>query len=268
MPMKFGLIHYNAPGANLEEFLRYAVDSGFDCTELQNRDVWPEGEEHPERRAEEARALADRLGIAISAFSAGNDFVVLEEDVVAAQVARMKRICDLAEILGTKVIRTEGGQPKESVPEDRWVDAMAGCFRRCLEFAEPRGIRFAVDNHGYVTNAPGILPALFEAVPSPSVGTNLDTMNYRWWGNSVEECDRLYEQVASKTFHTHLKDGTGSRKEYVGAALGEGEIHLDHAVRTLKAAGYQGPWIAEYEGRTDSAEGYRKCLEWMKAHID
>jgi len=93
-------------------------------------------------------------------------------------------------------------------------------------------------------------------------------MNYRWWGNSVEECDRLYEQVASKTFHTHLKDGTGSRKEYVGAALGEGEIHLDHAVRTLKAAGYQGPWIAEYEGRTDSAEGYRKCLEWMKAHID
>ena len=117
--MKFGIIHYNAPGATLEEFLRYAVDSGFDCTELQVHDVWPDGEANPERRAEEARKLTERLGIAVSALSAGNDFVVLEEEAVRAQVARMKRVCELAEILGTKVIRTEGGQPKESVPEER-----------------------------------------------------------------------------------------------------------------------------------------------------
>ncbi len=266
--MKFGIIHYNAPGATLEEFLRYAVDSGFDCTELQVHDVWPDGEANPERRAEEARKLTERLGIAVSALSAGNDFVVLEEEAVRAQVARMKRVCELAEILGTKVIRTEGGQPKESVPEERWVDAMAGCFERCLEWAEPMGIRFAVDNHGYVTNAPGILPALFAKVPSACLGTNLDTMNYRWWGNSVGECDRLYAQVAAKTFHTHLKDGTGSRENYVGAALGRGEIHLEHAVRLLKDAGYQGPWVAEYEGRDPSFDGYRQCLAWMKAHID
>lgn len=265
--MKFGLIHYNAPGANTEEFLRFAADAGFDCAELRAGDVWPAGEENPERRAEAVRRVADSLGIATSALSGENDFIVLEEEAIRAQVARMKRICDLAEILGTKVIRTEGGRPKESVPEEKWVDAMAECLRRCLEFAEPRGIKFAVDNHGLVTNKPGVLPALFAAVPSDCVGTNLDTMNYRWWGNSVEECDRIYEQVAPKTFHTHLKDGTGSRREYRGCALGEGEIHLEHAVRVLKAAGYNGPWVVEYEGRTDPAEGYRKSLAWMKAHI-
>ncbi len=266
--MKFGLIHYNAPGgADLDVFLRYAVDSGFDCTELQIQDVWNSNVENPERRAEEVRRLADSLGIAVSALSAGNDFVQVEEEAIQAQVERMKRVAGLAQILGTNVLRTEGGQPKESVPEARWVDAMAGCIGRCLEFAEEMGTKFAVDNHGYVTNAPGILPALFERLPSPCLGTNLDTMNYRWWGNSVEECDRIYAQVAAKTFSTHMKDGTGSRGEYVGAALGEGEIHLDYAVKTIKAAGYQGPWVAEYEGRTDSGEGYQKCLAWMKAHI-
>lgn len=265
--MKFGLIHYNAPGANVEEFLNYAVDSGFDCTELSLGDVWAAGNEHPERTAEKVRKLADTLGVAVSALSAGNDFVVLEEDAIRAQVDRMKRICALAQILGTNVLRTEGGQPKESVPEDRWVEAMAGCCSRVLEFAEPMGIKLAVDNHGYVTNKPGVLPALFEKVPSPFLGTNLDTMNYRWWGNSVEECDRIYAQVASKTFSTHMKDGTGSRANYVGAALGEGEIHLELAVRLLKEAGYNGPWVAEYEGREDTGIGYRKCLAWMKREI-
>ncbi|MDH7570358.1 MAG: sugar phosphate isomerase/epimerase family protein [Armatimonadota bacterium] len=265
--MKFGLVHYNAPGANLEEYFQFLAETGFDCTELLTRDVWGPGEENPERAAEAVRKLADRYGIAVSAFAAGNDFVVLDPDAVKAQVARMERCANIAEILGTKVIRSEGGQPKESVPEEKWVDAMAECFRRCLEWAEPRGIKLSVDNHGLVTNKPGVLPALFEKVPSPCLGTNLDTMNYRWWGTPVEECDRIYAQVAPKVFSTHLKDGFGSRKEYVGMALGEGEIHLTVAVSLLKQAGFKGPWVAEYEARTDKVEGCRKCLEWMKQHI-
>jgi hypothetical protein len=47
---------------------------------------------NPERRAEEARKpWPSASGIAVSALSAGNDFVVLEEEAVRAQVARMKR---------------------------------------------------------------------------------------------------------------------------------------------------------------------------------
>ena len=265
--MNFGIIHYNAPGKTLEEFLRYAAETGFGWVELQIRDVWPEGCESPENEAESAARFIEKAGLSVSALAASNDFVVLQEEEVRAQVERMRRICGLAQILGCNAIRTEGGSPKDVVPPEKWADAIAGCLIRCREFIEPAGMRLAIDNHGYITNEAGIQKQIISAVGSANVGVNLDTMNYRWFGHDLETIRDIYQEVAPLTFHTHMKDGTGSRKNYKGAALGEGEIDLAWAVTCLKKAGYQGVWCAEYEGREDPAVGYAKCLDWMKANI-
>jgi sugar phosphate isomerase/epimerase len=267
MVAKLGLIHYNAPGRTVAEFLDYAQVAGFGYVELQIGDVWRPEVAVPEKEAEAVRRLAEERGLGISALAAGNDFVVLEEEEVRRQVERMRRICKLAQILGTNVIRTEGGAPKPQVPEERYVEAMAGCLTRCREFIEPDHILLAVDNHGLVTNNADLQVELFQRVGSKNVGANLDTMNYRWMGHDLETIDRYYRIIAPYTFHTHLKDGTGSRAEYVGAALGEGEIHLDWAVQCLREAGYDGVWCAEYEGREDPFIGYRKCLHWMQANL-
>jgi sugar phosphate isomerase/epimerase len=64
-----------------------------------------------------------------------------------------------------------------------------------------------------------------------------------------------------------MKDGRGSRENYVGAALGEGEIDLRHAVKCLKDAGYDGVWCAEYEGTEPTDIGYRKCADWLRANV-
>ena len=264
--MKYGVIHYNAPGDTFEEFLQYASETGFDSVEVALKDVWDPDKGEPEQQAEEAKVLLEKYGIEASALAAGNDFVQLDEEQIKAQVERMERICKLAKVIGADCLRTEGGQPKDSVPEEKWAEAMAECLRRCLEFCEPMQIGLAVDNHGYVTNDPDVMLKMLDLVESPWVGTNLDTMNYRWWGNELEKIDWVYEQVAARTLHTHLKDGTGSRQNYVGAALGDGEINLKHVVDCLLKAGYKGVWCAEYEGKEDSAIGYAKCLEWMKAN--
>ena len=43
-----------------------------------------------------------------------------------------------------------------------------------------------------------------------------------------------------------------------------GEIHLDHAIKCFKAAGYGGPWTAEYEGpEAEGGVGYEKCYKWL-----
>jgi sugar phosphate isomerase/epimerase len=264
--MNLGIIHYNAPGKTLEEFLKYAADTGFGFVELQIRDVWPEGCSSPEKEAESAARLVQQADLKVSALAASNDFVVLDDAEVKAQAERMKRVCGLAKLVGCSVIRTEGGSPKDSVPKEKWADAIAGCLKRCREFIEPMNIRLAIDNHGQITNEAGIQKKIIMAVDSPNVGVNLDTMNYRWFGHDLQTIHAIYEEVAPSAFHTHLKDGTGSRQTYVGAALGDGEIELAWAVECLKKAGYAGVWCAEYEGREDTGIGYAKCLKWMKAN--
>jgi len=266
--VKFGMIHYNAPGDTLEEFLDYAAEAGFRYLELGCRDAWPEGDEKPEKRTEEVRRALVARGLAASALQAGNDFIVLKEDGLAGEVERMRRVAGLARILGTDLLRIDAGWPREPARGKEWLSAVVEGMKGCLEFAEVMNIRFALDNHGITTNKAEFQLEVLSQVNSPRLGLNLDTMNYRWFGHDLETIDRYYEMVAPHVFHVHLKDGRGSRAEYVGTALGEGEIHLEHAVASLRRAGYQGVWCAEYEGpKAESADGYRKCLAWMRTHI-
>ncbi|MBI2194635.1 MAG: sugar phosphate isomerase/epimerase [Planctomycetes bacterium] len=265
--MQFGVIHYNTPGDTLEAFLDYAAQTGFDAVELFSGDVWGTKVENPEREAERVRKLVESRGLSISALGAGNDFVLLDSDAISQQVERMSRICRLARIAGTSVIRTEGGRRKPEVPQAKECEAMAECLKRCRDFIERDEVYLAVDNHGHVTNDGDLQARLFRLVGSPFVGANLDTMNYRWMGHAVETCDRFYDLMAPYTFHTHMKDGRGSQKEYVGEALGEGEIHLLHALRALKRSGYRGVFCSEWEGRGDKGAGYAKCLAWLKANV-
>lgn len=265
-----GIIHYNLPKEwSLTDFLTYCRETGFECVELSVADIWDESDpsSDPKTGAEAVRKTVDELGLKVSALSSSNDFVVLDESAIRSQIERMKQICQAAPILGTDVIRTEGGQPKDEVAESRYVEAMAGCLTRCLEFVEPAGIKLAVDNHGLVTNNADLQVELFERVGSKQVGANLDTMNYLWAGNDLAEIDRFYEIIAPHVFHTHVKDGTGSLKDYVGAVLGEGDIHLAHAIECLRKAGYEGAYVAEYEGKEPTPVGYKKCLDWMRANL-
>ncbi len=264
---KLGLIHYNYAGKSLDEFLKFCSDTGFGYVELAIGTVWNADTSEPEANAEAVRKQVESYGLQVSALGAGNDFVVLEEDTIRAQVERMERIAKIAKILGTSVLRTEGGSMKDSVPESRWVEAMAGCLTRCLEFAEQDDVYLAVDNHGLVTNDGDLQVELFERVGSKHVGANMDTMNYRWAGHELETVGRFCEIIAPYTIHTHLKDGTGSRGNYRGEALGEGEIDLKKAIQCLRNAGYGGVWCCEYEGRENDGIGQRKSFTWMQENL-
>ena len=265
--MKAGVIHYNFPQFTFEQFLDYCPSAGFGYVELQIWDVWGKDVASPEAEAAKVLAMVQARGLRVSSLAASNDFVVLDPQDVEYQVERMKRVMGLANILECPVIRTEGGQPKDAVPEARWVEAMAGCLRQLVDDAAKHDVVFAVDNHGYCTNDGDRQLALIEAVGSPRVGVNLDTMNYRWFGHDIPTINRYYEILAKHTFHTHLKDGFDSRENYQGAALGEGEINLAHAVKCLKDAGYDGVWCAEYESPPPTDEGYRKCAVWITNNV-
>ena len=271
---KIGVIHYNWPNFSFAEYLRFAAESGYSYVELMSGDVWPDhtfkGDAGEMREAaQRVRKEVEAHGLQVSAFGAGNDFVQLEESAVQYEVERMRKICELTRVLGDEaVVRTEGGAPKDEVPQAKWWDAMSDCFSRCTPFLDELQVGLAVDNHGYITNEGDPFIAMLKKIDHPFVGANLDTMNFRWWGNSVEDCNRFYEELAPHALHVHMKDGFHSREEYSGQALGEGEINLQHALKCLKDAGYQGVYTAEYEGpEAEGGVGYRKCADWLKANV-
>lgn len=266
---KIGVIHYNWPGFSLEEFLKFAAETGYRYVELQINDVWTPDVDNPERNAERVRKLVESYGLQVSALAAGNDFLQVDEDAIRYQVERMKQVCRLTRILGEEaVVRSEGGAPKENIPRAKWLDALTDCFRRCLDFVDEMQVALAIDNHGYVTNDYTILLALLQRLNHPLIGTNLDTMNYRWYGHDLQVCKRIYELMAPYAKHTHFKDGFGSLADYRGAALGGGEIDLQYALDCLKKAGYNGVYCAEYEGpEAAGGVGYAKCYHWLKEHV-
>ncbi len=266
---KLGVIHYNWPDYDLEGFAARASQIGYRYCELQINDIWDGRSRDGEKTAEETRRLLEKHGMQAAAVAAGNDFLQADPAALAAQIERYRYVCQIIPHVGTDIVRSDGGWNRDDqVPEDQWDSMMLEAFKRCADFLEELDVRIALDNHGLSTNDGDWQLSLIERVGSDRLGVNLDTMNYRWYGHDLERIDRFYEILAPHVFHTHMKDGTGSRQNYKGAALGAGEIHLDHAVKCLVDAGYDGVWTAEYEGPdAKGGVGYEKCYNWLEKNI-
>ena len=272
MSVKIGVIHYNWPGFDLEGFMAKASQIGYRYCELQVGDVWDGQSKDGGKQAQAVRKQLEKHGLQISALAAGNDFLQADPAALQAQLDRCQYVFGLAAHLGTDVLRMDGGWNRNNqVPEAQWDAMLLSAFQRCAELAEKAQVRMALDNHGVSTNDGDWQLSLIQRVGSKRLGVNLDTMNYRWFGHSLETIDHFYRILAAHTFHVHLKDGANDQprgKNYQGAALGDGEIHLDVAVKCLREAGYQGAWTAEYEGpEAQGGVGYEKCYRWMAAHL-
>ena len=266
---KIGAIHYNWPGHDLEAFAARASEIGYRYCELQIGDIWDGESKNGEKTAEETRRLLENYGMQAAAVAAGNDFLQADPAHLQAQIERYYYVCQIIPYAGTDIVRSDGGWNRnDQVPEDQWDSMLLEAFKRCAEFLEELNVRIALDNHGLSTNDGEWQLSLIERVGSERLGVNLDTMNYRWYGHDLARIDHFYEILAPHVFHTHMKDGTGSRQNYKGAALGEGEIHLERAVKCLREAGYDGVWTAEYEGpEAEGGVGYEKCYRWLRENI-
>jgi len=265
MDKKIGVIKYNISDFTMEQLFRWCNENNVEYVELQRSDVW-EDITKSENRIKDVSKLLQKYSIKISQISTGSDFLQKTEDTFQKQVWMVGEMCKMVKDLGFNQLRIDGGWPKEGIEEKDYRELIIKGVSAVVEIAEKEGVYLALDNHGVVTNNYVLLLDVIKTVNSKHLGTNLDTMNYRWYGYKVEELVNIYKKVAPYTFHTHIKDGTGSRETYKGTALGEGEIPLLDAIKILKENGYKGVWCAEYEGK-EGADGYKKCVEWLRKNL-
>ncbi len=244
-----------------------AKEIGFDAIEFSTIAV-PEGRSLPAFAAE-LRAESERVGLPIVNYTIGADFLRGSGGDLQAEIERVKREVDVAEILGVPGMRHDAsaGWPQDHTGPRSFAAALPrlaeGC-RGVTEYAAAKGIRTMVENHGQFCQESTRVEQLATAVAHPNFGVLVDMGNFLC---ADDEPTSAGGRLMPFAFHCHAKDfhvkpgtdfapGQGwfeSRAgNYLrGAIIGHGNVPVLQCLRVMRRDGYDGVLSVEYEGIED-----------------
>lgn len=216
---------------------------------------------------EAIRAKAAAVGIELSNYAIGAEFLTENREQFGAEVARVKRHVDVANALGVKRMRHDiASRPiPEATPAnfDRDFPALVEACQQIADYAAQYGITTSVENHGYyVQNSERVL-RLVNAVDRTNFRTTMDVGNFL----CVDENPvTAVKKSIGSTSMIHFKDfyvrpsyrnpGDGwfqsvSGNYLRGAVVGQGDIDIPEVIRVIKASGYDGYISLEYAGKEE-----------------
>ena len=268
-------------GKNQLDLVALAKEMGFEAIEFTDLCA-PEGVSQADF-ARQIRAEADRVGIDISSYTIGADFLNAED--LDKEVERLQGQVDIAAILGVRVMRHDatggykGAERTYKTFEDALPILAEGC-RRVTEYAAQKGIQTTVENHGTFCQDSIRVEKLVHAVGHPNFGLLVDVGNFLCADDpSVTAVSR----VASFARHVHVKDFhikpgnepnpgkgffTSRGGTYLrGAILGLGNVPVYQCLRILKQSGYDGFVSIEFEGMEDNIPALEIGLANLKTYI-
>jgi sugar phosphate isomerase/epimerase len=277
--MKIGVSSYSysrlvkAGALRQIEVIAKAKETGFDVIEFSTIAV-PAGKTLP-GFAKELRVEAERVGIPIVNYTIGADFLSGSGGDLPAEIERVKREVDVAQILGVPGMRHDatGGFPSGHVGPKDFAAALPrlveGC-RAVTEYAAAKGIKTMVENHGFFCQDSERVERLVNAVAHPNFGVLIDMGNFAC---ADEDSGAAVGRLVRYAFHAHAKDfhlrsgalfppGEGwfvsrSGNFLRGAIIGHGDIPVGQCIRILKKTGYDGVLSIEFEGMEDVLAGIR-----------
>jgi len=237
---------------SLEDFLDKAVEMGLDGVELTAY-YFPTTETDYLNKLKREVFLR---GLDISGTAVGNNFCKADPEERRGQIEMVKEWVDISYHLGAPCIRVfAGGVPKGHTEEEAFgwvVDAL----KECVEYAAPKGVILALEDHGGITSTAEQVLKIYNAVGSEWLGINLDTGNFR------TDPYKEIAEVAPYTVTTHAKvtilnPQTGKREKADFARISE----------ILEKAGYKGYISIEYEESEDPMTGVPRFVEYLKSVI-
>lgn len=238
------------------------------------------------------REKAETVGIAISSYCIGADFVK-EGEAYEAEIERVQREVDVVHALGAKLMRFDvaGWRPPTDrctiMDFERDLPKMVEACRRVADYAAQFGITTTVENHGYYVNGSDRVIRLIEGVDRPHYRMTLDTGNF-WCVDedpvvAVKKCAQYAAMVHLKDFYhrrvrrfavelagsrgpdaSHTPPGwfpTSSGNLLRGAIVGDGDIDLLESIAAIKKSGYDGYVSIEFEGHEECKEGTKIGLD-------
>ena len=235
--------------------------------------------------AERLRRECDDNGLTVSTFVFGADLLSGNKrlgNTPDMEVERVKKLVDIAVILGAPIIRHDVFFSLGDYPSfDKALDVVVPRVREISLYAKERGVKTSVENHGFICQDPDRVEKLFVAVDCDNFGLLTDMGNFL-----CADCDPALSvsRVAKYTTYVHAKDfyfkkgdtidtpgrgffSTRGGNYLKGAPIGHGCVPVTQCLKILKAQGYDGLVTLEYEGAEDPIRGIEIGKENLERYI-
>jgi len=240
----------------LEGFLDKAVELGMDCVDLTAYYFSSTDTEY----LNHIKKYAYLCGLDITGTAVGNSFTYADANKRAEAVQMVKKWVDISVILGAPCIRVFAGGIPEGSSFGESMKWTAECLEECLDYAKPKGVIIALENHGGITSKADQVISILKTVKGSCLeerwlGTNLDLGNYS--GDPYGEI----EKAAPYAVTTHAKIDI-----FVEGA-GKQDADFVKITKILHKAGYKGCLSIEYEGEEDPMTAMPKFVNYLKECI-
>lgn len=265
------------------EVVSKAKELGFDVIEFSGLDV-PQGETI-ESYAKSVKQECERAGIEVGNYTIPADFLFGSEGDMKAEVTRIMKHVEIAEILGASGLRhdaTKGirfGQTAISYFDDIFPILVKGC-KAVTEYAAELGIKTMVENHGFFCQDSDRVERLVSGVNNANFGLLVDIGNFLM---ADEDPVKAVGKLMPYAFHVHVKDfhiksgtypypGEGwfitRGNTYIrGAIVGHGDLPVLQLLKSVKKAGYDGTLSIEFEGLEEPIRGISLGLKNLKQYM-
>ncbi len=270
--MKLGVSSYSlyqamaADNMSIQDVIAWVADIG-----AQHIEIVPFGfdfNSNPELE-DQIREKAAEVGLAISNYAIGANFITDTEEAYEAEIQRVISEVDRVHRLGAKLMRHDVASRQDTsiarFNED--LSSIAHACQRIADHAKQYDITTSVENHGYYVQASDRVQALIHAVDRPNFKTTLDVGNFVCVDenpiSAVKNNINYASMVHIKDFYirpSYRNPGEGWFKsaggEFLrGAIAGQGDLNLYEILRIVKQSGYDNYMSIEYEGMEECRKG-------------
>ncbi len=245
--MKIAFSTLGCPKWTLEEILGRAKEYGYEGIELRGLEgvfLLPEYPRFQGAEFYKTKKLIDESGIEIACVSASASFATNDPEEWEKNREEAKAYIELAERLGSKLVRVFGGRVPEGVAWDDCISYMADRLNEVGDFAKEHNVTIVLETHDNFILGKSIAEVM-KGVTSEGVGVLWDVHHpYKLGGEPLEETMNYLKEYVK---HTHVKDSKGKGENPELVLLGEGDVPLQEIVNLLKENGYDGYLSLEWE---------------------
>ena len=240
---------------DLKAFLHKAAALGYRAVELMGKRPHLSVLDATDAQLRDIRETAAAAGVQIATIAGYTNFTLgrdTEIPAVEIQVAYVRRLAELAEKVGAKIVRVFTGYATESEGGQRDWDLCVRAIRECAEAAAGCGVLLGVQNHHDVGVGVDAYVEFLDDVGHPNCRAMFDPWAPALQGEDLPACAR---RLAPRMVQTTLADYVRlPRYAYLpglvnyrrledmvrAVPLGDGFLDLDGFVAGLREGGFEG----------------------------